>query len=69
MLLMLEDNTERLDRFTAVLKGIEASLPLRVWRDAHVMIREAGSLLASASLLSLDHDLNDRAGLRSSVPG
>ncbi len=57
MLLMLEDNIERLERFTAVLQGFDPSLPLRVWRDAHAMIREAGPLLESAFLISLDHDL------------
>jgi hypothetical protein len=42
MLLMLEDNAERLERFAAVLQAIDPVLPLRVWRDAHAMIREAG---------------------------
>ena len=31
-------------------------LPLRAWRDAHAMIHEAGPLLPSAALISLDHD-------------
>ncbi len=62
MLLMLEDNMERLERFAAVLQGIDPSLPLRVWRDAHAMIREAGPLLESALLISLDHDLEGEPG-------
>ncbi len=62
MLLMLEDNAERLERFAAVLRTIDAALPLRVWRDAHVMIREAGPLLGASRLISLDHDLESEPG-------
>jgi hypothetical protein len=59
---MLEDNAERLERFAAVLRTLDSVLPLRVWRDAHGMIREAGPLLSSALLLSLDHDLDAEPG-------
>lgn len=38
MLLMLEDNTERIARFHATLRLIAPELPLRVWRDAHTMV-------------------------------
>lgn len=62
MLLMLEDNAERLERFAAVLQRIDRTLPLRVWRDAYAMIREAGPLLASAVVISLDHDLEGESG-------
>jgi hypothetical protein len=62
VLLLLEDNAERLERFTAVLRALDPALPLRVWRDAHAMIREAGPLLPSAALLSLDHDLEEEPG-------
>ncbi len=62
MLLLLEDNTERLERFAAVLRAFDPELPHRVWRDAHVMIREAGPLLSSAALVSLDHDLDVEPG-------
>jgi hypothetical protein len=54
---MLEDNDERLIRFTEVLRAINPELPLKVWRDAHAMIREVDKFLPSAKLLSLDHDL------------
>jgi len=64
---MLEDNADRLQRFAAVLKAIDATLPLRVWRDAHAMIREAGPLLPSTALISLDHDLEPELG--ASDPG
>ncbi len=62
MLLMLEDNAERLERFAAVLRAIDPALPLRAWRDARVMIREAGPLLGAARLISLDHDLESEPG-------
>jgi hypothetical protein len=62
VLLLLEDNAERLERFAAVLRRIDPTLPLRVWRDAHAMIREAGPLLESSQLISLDHDLEPEPG-------
>jgi NAD+-processing family protein with receiver domain len=62
VLLMLEDNAERLERFAAALRAIDPALPLRAWRDAHAMIREAGPLLGSAQLVSLDHDLEPEPG-------
>ncbi len=34
MILMLEDNAERLERFSATLQLIDPLMPLRVWRDA-----------------------------------
>jgi hypothetical protein len=64
---MLEDNAERLERFATVVRAIDSTLPLRVWRDAHAMVREAGPLLPSAMLLSLDHDLEPEPG--ASDPG
>lgn len=57
MLLILEDNSERVERFTAILQTIAPTLPFRVWRDAYAMMREAGPLLTFASMISLDHDL------------
>jgi hypothetical protein len=59
---MLEDDADRLARFAAVLRDLDPDVPLRVWRDAHAMIREAGPLLPAAALLSLDHDLEPEAG-------
>jgi hypothetical protein len=57
MLLMLEDDAGRVERFTATLRAVEPNLPLQVWRDAPTMIREVVPLLQSAKLISLDHDL------------
>ena len=62
MILMLEDDAERLKRFTKVLRGLDSSIQLKVWRDAHAMIREAGPLIPSAVLISLDHDLEPEPG-------
>lgn len=62
MLLMLEDDAERIERFVAVLRAVAPDLPFRIWRDAHVMMREAGRLLPSAVLISLDHDLEPEPG-------
>ncbi len=57
MVLILEDDPARVARFRAVLALLAPSLELRVWPDAHGFVREAGSLLAGAVLVSLDHDL------------
>jgi hypothetical protein len=62
MLLMLEDDSQRVARFEAVLSQFDSNLPLRVWRDAHAMIRDAGPLLSTATLISLDHDLEQEPG-------
>ena len=62
MLLMLEDNAERVERFTATLRRVDPSLTLRLWRNAWVMIREVEALLPAARLISLDHDLDPEEG-------
>jgi len=62
MLLMLEDNAERVQRFTVTLRAIAPDLPLLVWRDARAMVREIGPHLPGAQLISLDHDLEPVEG-------
>lgn len=62
MVLMLEDDADRIRRFTLALRRIEPGLPLLVWRDAHRMSREVGDHFASARLISLDHDLEPEPG-------
>ena len=57
MMLMLEDNAERIARFQAVLVEIAPSLPVQIWRDAWTMLREMEAFLPVARLISLDHDL------------
>ncbi len=62
MLLMLEDNADRVQRFTATLCALAPELPLLVWRDARAMVREVDSHLPVARLISLDHDLEPVEG-------
>ena len=62
MLLMLEDNAERVQRFTATLQRVDPALELRLWRNAWTMIREVSALLPTARLISLDHDLEPEEG-------
>ncbi len=62
MLLMLEDNADRIRRFTEALRSIAPGLPLLVWRDAYRMSREVEARLPSARLISLDHDLEPEPG-------
>jgi hypothetical protein len=57
MLLMLEDNAERAQRFATTLRRIDPDMPLVVWRSARIMIRELEQHLSAARLISLDHDL------------
>lgn len=62
MLLMLEDDSERITRFEKSVKRIDPSLRLVVWRSANQMLREIEPYLASARLISLDHDLELQPG-------
>src|ERR1043165_2984548 len=58
MLLMLEDNAERLQRFATTLQRIDPALEVRIWRNAWTMIREIEPLLPLTRIISLDHDLD-----------
>lgn len=62
MLLILEDNSERIERFTTTLKTIDPALRLVVWRSAWSMMDEAATFLPQARLISLDHDLEPIEG-------
>lgn len=55
--LMLEDDPERVERFTAALRRADPSLHLVVWRSARRMLGELADRLPTARLISLDHDL------------
>jgi hypothetical protein len=55
VILMLEDDVERLDRFEVVVAKL--GVELISWPDANIMLAEVGSFLPTASLISLDHDL------------
>jgi hypothetical protein len=62
MLLMLEDDSDRIQRFQAAVRSIDPGLPLIIWRDAPSMIRDLESYLPQARLISLDHDLEPLEG-------
>jgi len=68
MLLMLEDNAERVERFRAVLQRIKPPLEFRWWRNAWRMIDEVEPFLPFVKIISLDHDLDPEDGT-SSDPG
>lgn len=55
LVLMLEDDEERLDRFWTV--AAKLGVELIDWADARAMIAEMGQYLQTAALISLDHDL------------
>ena len=57
MILLLEDDRDRIRRFRSVMRRLDPSLTLMIWRDAHLMCREVGEYLERARLISLDHDL------------
>jgi ADP-ribosylglycohydrolase len=61
-ILILEDNAERIAGFETATALLEPPVTLRVWREAHAFMAEAGQLLPSALLISLDHDLNRLPG-------
>ena len=58
MILILEDNPERLRQFEAAMSQLGPLYRLRTWCDANRMIAECDEMLADAALISLDHDLN-----------
>ena len=64
MILILEDDRERIDRFTTVLMAVAPSMPLMVWSSARKMVREVEPFLPATRLISLDHDLEPAEGER-----
>ncbi len=63
MLLMLEDDNERVTQFQSALATLQDPPALQVWADAHRMISEAPVLLPRTHLISLDHDLIPDEGM------
>ena len=59
-ILILEDNEERIAAFQVACAVL--STETKIWRNAHRMVKEVGQHLASADVISLDHDLNDDGG-------
>ncbi len=64
MILILEDNPDRVQAFRAALACLTPTLDIMVWSDAHAMIREVGGHIDASGLISLDHDLLVPAGSR-----
>ena len=60
MILMLEDDADRIRRFTAAPRAIDPKLLLMVRRDAYRMSREVGDHLPAALPIAPDHDLEPR---------
>lgn len=62
MLLLLEDDPDRLVRFRRVCDSL--GIEMKVWRNAATMNLEIGGWLEPATVISLDHDLEpDSDGL------
>ena len=57
MILILEDNEDRISQFKAAASQIAPNIPVRFWRNAHEMIADLVGGLEKASVISLDHDL------------
>ncbi|QJW96728.1 response regulator [Frigoriglobus tundricola] len=55
LVLMLEDDAERLERFRAIAARL--GFDLVSWPDAHLMLGAIGAFLSGAALIALDHDL------------
>ena len=62
MILILEDNEDRVFQFRAAAAVVAPDLPVRVWRSAREMIADLVDGLEHASIISLDHDLNPPPG-------
>ncbi len=58
LVLILEDNEERIRDFRNALDVFGKNLSVRIWKDAPTMLAEPPSLLSQTCLVSLDHDLN-----------
>jgi len=63
VILLLEDNADRVQRLKAAAARLDPAITVRVWRDARAMISEVAQELIAARLICLDHDLDP------SVPG
>lgn len=58
LILILEDNADRIAGFQRVISTLNPALSVRIWKDASEMIAQAAELLPQTILISLDHDLN-----------
>ena len=62
LILILEDNAERIENFQHAAKQIPSRPVVKVWHDAQTMIDELKEFLPEVVLVSLDHDLNPQPG-------
>jgi CheY-like chemotaxis protein len=58
LILILEDNEDRIRNLQNAVKSLGESFSTRVWVDSPNMITDLPSVLNQACLISLDHDLN-----------
>lgn len=58
VVLILEDNAERIAAFEETVPRISPELELKIWRDAPTMLAECEGFFDRVVLFSLDHDLN-----------
>ena len=57
LLLILDDDRNRLRGFDEIVPRLGSGWALRAWRNAPAMMAEIDALLAEAKLITLDHDL------------
>jgi hypothetical protein len=62
VILILEDNADRVRDFLATAATVAPELPVRVWGNAPDMTGDLIDALELATLISLDHDLISPAG-------
>lgn len=63
-ILLLEDDVERIHRFASTAALLAPPHEVRVWADAFTMMEEVREFVVTASLISLDHDLETLPGSR-----
>src|SRR6266581_1577904 len=62
IILILEDNDERIAAFQRTTVTLGYGIEVKVWKDAPSMMAECGTFFPTAALISLDHDLNPAPG-------
>ncbi len=63
LILILEDNDERIQGFKAAVASLGNGIQVILWNDAPTMITECPAKFAQTCLISLDHDLNPMPGV------
>lgn len=62
-IMILEDDEDRIRAFEGAVASLGPEFELRLWCDAPTMRSECPDCLASACLISLDHDLTPLPGI------